>query len=369
MSEKKRGNGEGSKPRKRADGRWEARYHDANGKRRTLYGKTRREVAGKLSEALSRDDEPTTTQTQDATLAAFLEEYEGVARDTMKRRSFETMQSVNRVHLLPTLGSTNLRDLDREQVQRMYSRKRNDGYSAARIRRIHAVLSAALNVAVRWRLIERNVCKEVSPPRVPPPEIRPLSLDEAKRLLEAVRDDRYEALFVLGLTSGARWGELNGLYWSDLDLDRKAMRIQRSLIKGRGGYTFDAPKTSTSRRSVALTRRAVEALDRHKGRQQSEGRKVSGNELVFTNTVGNPVNHSHFMRKHFKKALERADLPDTTWHAATRHTCTCILLLEGVNPKSVSMQMGWSSVAFMLQNYSQFLPGWGDNGAMDAALG
>ena len=204
MAEKKRGNGEGSKPRKRADGRWEARYHDANSKRRTLYGKARREVAGKLSEALSGNDEPTTTQATDTTLAAFLKEYEGVAVDTMKRRSFETMQSVNRVHLLPTLGTTNLRDLDREQVQRMYSRKRNAGYSAARVRRIHAVLSAALNVAVCWRYIEHNVCKEVSPPRVPPPEIRPLSLDEAKRLLEAVKGDRYEALFVLGLTSGAR---------------------------------------------------------------------------------------------------------------------------------------------------------------------
>ena len=51
------------------------------------------------------------------------------------------------------------------------------------------------------------------------------------------------------------------------------------------------------------------------------------------------------------------------------HTCTCILLLEGVNPKTVAMQMGWSSVAFMLENYARFWPGWGDHGAMDKALG
>ncbi len=96
---------------------------------------------------------------------------------------------------------------------------------------------------------------------------------------------------------------------------------------------------------------------------------MTGDTLVFTNSVGNPVNHSHFMRRHFKEVLKRADLPDTSWHAATRHTCTCILLLEGVNPKSVAMQMGWSSVAFMLENYARFLPGWGDNGVMDEALG
>lgn len=95
---------------------------------------------------------------------------------------------------------------------------------------------------------------------------------------------------------------------------------------------------------------------------------MEGDAFVFTNSIGNPVNHSHFMRRHFKQILKSANLPDTTWHAATRHTCTCILLLEGVNPKSVAMQMGWSSVAFMLENYARFLPGWGDDGAMDEAL-
>lgn len=95
---------------------------------------------------------------------------------------------------------------------------------------------------------------------------------------------------------------------------------------------------------------------------------VEGDSLVFTNSVGKPMNHWNFTRWSFKSLLKRAKLPDTNWHAATRHTCTCILLLEGVNPKSVAMQMGWSSVAFMLENYARFLPGWGDNGVMDTAL-
>jgi integrase len=63
-----------------------------------------------------------------------------------------------------------------------------------------------------------------------------------------------------------------------------------------------------------------------------------------------------------------AGLPETTFHAATRHTCCCILLLQGVNPRAVSLQLGHSSVAFTLQKYAHFLPGFGDNGAMDSAL-
>lgn len=76
----------------------------------------------------------------------------------------------------------------------MYVRKRDEGLSAARVRRIHGVLSSALNHAVRWRLVARNVCKEVSPPQVPPPKIRSLSMDEAGRFLVAAEGDRFEAL-------------------------------------------------------------------------------------------------------------------------------------------------------------------------------
>ena len=368
MAETKRGNGEGGKPRKRPDGRWEARYW-SNGKRCSVYGASRKEVAGKLIEALAGKDEPTPFVQTDITVRDFFEQYDDVAQDTMKRRSFETYHSIARTHLLPAFGSTKLKDLHREQIQRMYSRKRKAGLSAARVRRIHGALSAALNMAVKWRYLEHNVCKEVSSPRVPPPEIRPLNLDEARTFLAAAENDRYHALYVLGLTSGARWGELAGLFWNDLDLDRRVMRISRSLIKGKGGYSFDTPKTKGSRRSVTLTRRAVEALTSYRERQRAAGMPVDGDALVFTNSAGSPVNHSHFMRRHFKPLLREAGLPDTTWHAATRHTCTCLLLLDRVDPKSVALQMGWSSMAFMLENYARFMPGWGDSDAMDRMLG
>jgi integrase len=302
------------------------------------------------------------------TVAEFFVQYEDAVKDTMKRRSLETLRDIARLHLLPAFGTIKLKDLTRERVQKLYSRKLDAGLSAARVRRIHGVMSSALNTAVRWRYLDHNVCKEVSPPQVPPPEIRPFTLEEAKRFISAAEDDRYEALFVLGLTSGARWGELTGLYWSDLDLHRRVMRIQRTLISSYGRVAFDTPKTRGSRRSVGLTKVAVEALEQHRERQEVTGLPVTGDKLVFTNTVGKPLHASNFIRRNFKPLLKRAGLPNTTWHAATRHTCTCILLLEGVNPKSVAMQMGWSSVAFMLENYARFLPGWGDDGAMDRAL-
>lgn len=262
---RKNANGEGSRPRQRADGRWEARYWK-DGKRRSVYGGSRKEAADKLATTMVDDDEQPGFVPSSITVAEFFAQYEDAAKHTMKRRSLETLRDIARLHLLPAFGTAKLTDLSRERVQRLYSDKLDAGLSAARVRRIHGAFTSALNTAVRWGLIERNVCEEVLPPRVPQPEIRPFNKQEAKRFLAAAEGDRYEALFVLGLTSGARWGELTGLFLSDLDLDRGVMYIQRNLINGYGGHTFDTPKTRGSRRSVGLTRLAVEALKRREHR-------------------------------------------------------------------------------------------------------
>lgn len=370
---RKNGNGEGSRPRRRPDGRWEARYWaetPTGRKRSSVYGKTRKEVVEKLAEAMTTRDEEHGRVETNITLRDFLAQYEEVAKDTMKRRSFETYQDIARKHLLPALGGFQLKDLGREHVQRMYARKRDQGLSAARVRRIHGVLSAALNKAVLWRVISHNICKEVSPPRVEAPEIKPLNREQARRFLAATETDRYHALYVLALTTGMRLGELGGLVWANLRLDMGVVRIDRALITGYGGQSFESPKTSSSRRTITLTRKAVDVLHQYREQQRGAGNAVEGDALVFTNTIGGPINPSHFTTRSFKPLLERAGLPHTNFHAATRHTCCCLLLESGVNPKAVSLQLGHSSVAFTLQKYAHYMPGMGEAtaGAMDEAL-
>ena len=83
---------------------------------------------------------------------------------------------------------------------------------------------------------------------------------------------------------------------------------------------------------------------------------------------GGPINPSHLLCRSFKPLLRRNGLPQTVFHAATRHTGCCILLAAGVNLRVVSLQLGHSSVAFTLQRYASYLPGWADDGAIDLAL-
>ena len=138
---RKRGNGEGGISR-RKDGRWEARYYadtPHGRKRKTLYGKTRKEVAEKLAKAIAERESPPAFVPTNITVSEFFEQYEDAAKETMNRRSFETYQDIPRLHLLPAFGHVKLKDSTREQVQRHYACKREVGFSAARVRRIHGV--------------------------------------------------------------------------------------------------------------------------------------------------------------------------------------------------------------------------------------
>ena len=118
---KKNADGEGSRPRKRPDGRWGGARYWSEGRRRSVYGETRKEVAEKLDKAVDVEEDPPAFVATNITVGEFLVQYEDAVRDTMKRRSFETYLVIARLHLLPTLRNTKPKNLTREQVQRTYA--------------------------------------------------------------------------------------------------------------------------------------------------------------------------------------------------------------------------------------------------------
>ena len=124
----KNGNGEGN-IRQRPDGRWEARYcvETPEGlKRRSVYGKTRKEAAEKLAVKLANKDTEPVQKVEQATITArdFFGKYLAATRDNLKRRSYETSNDIIRLHLNPEFSGMNLTDLDRKGIQSMYARKR-----------------------------------------------------------------------------------------------------------------------------------------------------------------------------------------------------------------------------------------------------
>jgi integrase len=373
---KKRGNGEGSITR-RKDGLYMARYtvQTATGtKRKSLYGKTRNEVSEKLTKAMADRDDGLVFDADNLKVGEYLERWlVDSVLDTVRPTTYERYEQIVRIHVRPALGSVKLKNLTPVHVRGLYREKLEAGLSARTVQYIHVTLHKALKQAVQDGLIPRNATEAVKAPQVRREEMRPLSGDQVKVLLEVARGDRLEALYVLAIHTGLRQGELLGLKWEDVDLESGTLRVRRTLVTAKGGPVLTAPKTKGSRRSVKLTQGAVEALRSHLKHQLQEidraGSLWRENGLMFASESGEPLDRRYLTSCRYKALLKRAELPMIRFHDL-RHTCATLLLSKNVNPKIVSEMLGHASIAITLDTYSHVLPNMRDQAAaaMEEAL-
>ena len=359
---KKRGNGEGSIHRRKSGG-WCAQYtvYSAKGrKRKTLYGKTRQEVAAKLATALSNREGGLTFDAGNLTLGDYLDRWlNDSVRDTVRQRTWERYEQIARVHIKPALGRIKLKTLTSTHARGLYREKLDSGLAPRTVGYIHTTLHKALKNAVADGLIPRNATQGIKAPASKNQEINPLSPDQARAFLETAHGNRFEALYVLAVTAGLREGELLGLKWDDLDLDSGTLSVRRTLSEARSGRFFEAPKNGKGR-SISLTQQAVEALRGHRKRQSEERQRLGAlwqdNDLVFPSQKGTPMNAKNLTARSFKPLLERAGLPRTVRLHDLRHTCATLLLGKGVHPKIVQELLGHATIAITLDTYSHVLP-------------
>lgn len=264
-----------------------------------------------------------------------------------------------RPHLVPALGRVKLKSLTPAHVRGFYREKLDSGLSSATVHKMHVVLHKALDQAVSDGLIPRNAAKGVTVSQTKKREIRPLTPEQVKALLEAVRGDRFEALYILAVATGLSQGELLALKWEDVELEDAVLRVRRTLTRTGGKVDVGPPKTNKSRRSVGLTRSAVEALRAHLSRQLEEMERMGSlyhtGGLVFANQHSGIINPSNLRNRSFAKLLKLANLPKIRFHDL-RHTCATLLLTKNVNPKIASEMLGHSSISITLDTYSHVLP-------------
>ena len=363
----RRGANEGS-IRERADGRWEARAvltrPDGRRTRRSMLGRTRAEVRDKLREALRAEATGRPVPSDRLTLAAFLEQWlsESV-RPRTRPRTYVSYASSVRLHLAPGLGHLSLARLTPQQVQAFLNERSASGLSPRSVTIQRAVLRQALGQAERWGLVARNVAKLAEPPRVPRRQVRPLTPEQARTFLDAIRGDRHEALYLLALGVGLRQGELLGLSWADLDLTSGTLTVQHALQRVDGRLVLVEPKSVTSHRVVALPALVLDGLRAHRNRQLRQ-RMLKGirwqddpRDLVFVSTIGTPLDGITVTRR-FQEVLKKAGLPHQRFHDL-RHACASLLLAQGVAARVVMETLGHSQISLTLNTYSHVTPALG----------
>ncbi len=354
----RKSNGEGS-IRQRANGLWEARITLEGGQPKSFYAKTKGEALRKQRQAQHAIDHglPVLSderQTLGAFLTSWLQGKKQLEASTWLRYRIFVERK-----LIPELGQVQLSKLTPQHLQRLYAKKLDDGWSPTTVNHLHTVLHGALEQAVKWDLIARNISDRVDPPRKVRKEMRVWTPEQARAFLAALSGDRLEALFRLALHTGMRQGELFGLRWRDVDLENSALYVQTALKVQEAGRALGKPKTEHSRRKIELGADAIDALRAHRKRQAEErlamGQAWTDNDLVFCDTIGGALAPNNVTRRHFLPAIKRASVPTIRFHDL-RHTAATLMLLGGAPVKVVSERLGHSNVAITLNIYAHVLP-------------
>lgn len=348
------------------------------GKRRRVHATvaTRREAEREEARLRHEVAEGLDLEPARITLAQYLSRWLTSVRPNLAPATYRRYHDLLRLHVLPHIGTGALSKLRPLHVQQLYARLQADPgpdgrHLSSRTRlHVHRVLSTALAQAVRWQIISRNVCQAVDPPQARKAEIRALDPEETRRLLEVAEaeDSVHGDAVVLALHTGLRQGELPGLRWQDVDLQRGRFTVWQSLQYVPGeGLAVREPKTNRSRRGIPLGDAALAALSRIRRRQLEQrlavGSAYQDSGMVLTTALGTPVDPNN-LRRAFRRIVADAGVGPVRFHDL-RHTHATLLLARGVHPKVVSERLGHTSIGITMDLYSHVLPGLQEEAARD----
>ncbi len=275
---KKRANGEGS-IRKKPSGRWEGRYTQGidpvSGRaiQKSVSAKTQAECKEKLAKAIRENRGVPLNHTGDYTAAEWCRLwFETYSKPNIRYNTAKGYEGIIEHHIIPAIGAIKLKQLSSIHIQRMYNDLKENGrmprgakqndkpLSNTFVRRVHAVLQAALKQAVKERLIPYNPCENC---RIPPKDKKEMTIlppEKIGRYLQEAEKYGVLPMFYLELSSGLRRGELLALQWEDLNVKERILTVNKQVTRMEGELDVTEPKTKNSVRKVALSQQAVDLL-------------------------------------------------------------------------------------------------------------
>jgi len=286
----------------------------------------------------------------------------------VKPSTFDSYRRNLELHVLPRLGSRQLRQLTPSMLNRLYADLLSDGHlrkpgglSAKTVRYIHTILHKALADAVDAGLVAVNVAERSKPPKPrsrPAAEIGFWKAEELSVFLELVRGHRLEAAWRIAAMTGMRRGEVLGLRWKDIDFDAARISVRQTLVSVSYRVIVSTPKNHRAR-VIDLDPDTNQLLKAHRDAQRLEraelGADYRDGDLVFCMEDGTWLHPDSFSQA-FGRLVAKTNLPRIRLHDL-RHTHATIALKAGVPIKVIAERLGHENPAFTMKQYAHVIPG------------
>ena len=363
-------NGMGS-IRKRADGIWEGRYTAPDGRQRSVYARDSKALTAKLraaqAHALAGGCVEPSKMTVGEWLDVWVETYKG---DLAPSSRLAYGYAIKRI--VVSCGAVKLRTLRPVHVARLMQGLRDSGLSQSSQQTTLLVLGSALRQAVREKLIPENPADGMKPPRKVPRRFAVIDRPDIPRFIEAANATGYGNELVFALLTGLRVGELRGLRWEDIDMQRGIIHVCKQLGMSDSGYYETDPKKDEIR-DIVLPSEALRILQAQRV-AQAQDRLKAGAAWIEDDLSSGRVFRQHNGRHHSKESIQSAmqRVSKTMGMHLTphslRHSNAVAALRSGVDPKTVQHNLGHRSAAMTLDIYAAYTTDAGAEGArkMDA---
>lgn len=371
----------------RKDGVYQARYTDRWGKRKTIYGKSIRELRKELSIAISENETFTSVRekvTLDEWFKQWMEVYKEKSIRPNTKREYTYIYEKN---ISPYIGGRYLNSLVKTDVQRLIDTAYDLGYQYERQNKIKIVLRDMLQRAFEDHLVSGNPVSGIKLRSDKTIKAKALTLEEQNVFFEYCRNTFYDNLFNVAVNTGLRPGELFALQLSDIDMENgyidvnKTLVYQKYLTDTRKTFHVEPPKTKQSYRKVPINSVCRMYLERQFELKKIvlEKRPKQQNDYLFVTKFNTPLN-SVIYSDAIKAVVRQINLmrskdnqfPVFSGHTF-RHTFATRCFENGIEPKVVQSYLGHASLKMTMDLYThvtddkslydieKIVPGFNDN--------
>lgn len=319
--------------------------------------KTKKEADSALTKLKYELERGTHIGDENMTIAEYMEYFKkqyvekNCAATTARRYNF----SINDIN--EYLGNVKLSKLNPLQVQQFYDDVVEDkGQSQSTLLKTHRTFHLALQCALKWRLINTNICDLIVKPKPVKVDIEFWKANECHYNLERLDIPKWlRNIATLALQTGMREGELCALKWDSVDLINGTLHVKENRKRDENNILIDGPTKNKRNRVITLFPASIELL---KELKQTVGKVIrlnNNSDYVFTYTdkrhYGEPID-PHTLCQKFSEAVKSCDeVKDKITFHGLRHTHATMLLAAGVNIKVLSERLGHSTISITLDTY------------------